>query len=423
MPYTNGGWTVAVPKLYNSSPVIRRIMLAVCRTMEGQTSGRERDREEGLRYYTSSLSTMAGALRNPGKVDHAVLVVAARLFSMYEVSVLPTLNCGTAISKCSRDSVLFASRQVHCGHNSLDLLAQAENWRKHIQGELALIMSRPPETYASGYLHQLWVDGRLHLVRFSQDIMTPSVADPPSNPQASCFLQMRKRAPMSGRDWMTIPWQTMPKTPKDLLVDILIATTGLLEDYDILGAQKEPNLHEALRQELVQTCWRLDAELALWVNTAHFGDANRALEVLNAPFSIDVLAAAHIMSIYWCACIVTYSTLRDLLSPSEIARLPPYTDPRTYFRSIADVVTVMLHPSSGIFGAQLTYFPAAIVMAYIRPVGGGDEAEAVIFNAYRRAGKDEIVESFLTSLREQEMSRSSGTLGLAPLKSGLGLGT
>ncbi|KAK4107928.1 hypothetical protein N656DRAFT_784690 [Canariomyces notabilis] len=369
MPYTNGGWTVAVPKLYNSSPVIRRIMLAVCRTMEGQASGRERDREEGLRYYTSSLSTMAGALRNPGKVDHAVLVVAARLFSMYE---------------------------VHCGHNSLDLLAQAENWRKHIQGELALIMSRPPETYASGYLHQLWVDGRLHL--------------------ASCFLQMRKRAPMSDRDWMTIPWQTIPKTPKDLLVDILIATTGLLEDYDILGAQKDPNLYEALRQELVQTCWRLDAELALWVNTAHFGDANRALEVLNAPFSIDVLAAAHIMSIYWCACIVTYSTLRDLLSPSEIARLPPYTDPRTYFRSIADVVTVMLHPSSGIFGAQLTYFPAVIVMAYIRPVGGGDEAEAIIFNAYRRAGKDEIVESFLTSLREQEMSRSSGTLGLAPLK-------
>jgi hypothetical protein len=91
MPYTTGGWAVTLPKLYASSPVIREIMLAVCLAMEGQVPGRERDREEGLRYYTASLRRMAGALREKGEVDHTTLVVAARLFSLYEVSVFLSL--------------------------------------------------------------------------------------------------------------------------------------------------------------------------------------------------------------------------------------------------------------------------------------------------------------------------------------------
>ena len=75
-------------------------MLAVCLAMEGQASGRERDREEGLRYYTSSLQKMAGALRDRGRVDHTTLVVTARLFSMYEVSAVlsPSLTLPFSLS-------------------------------------------------------------------------------------------------------------------------------------------------------------------------------------------------------------------------------------------------------------------------------------------------------------------------------------
>ena len=85
MPYTNGGWTVALPKLYEASPRIRKIMLAVCLATAGQRTGREQDKEEGLKYYTSSLEGMAAALRDGGKVDHATLLITARLFSLYEV--------------------------------------------------------------------------------------------------------------------------------------------------------------------------------------------------------------------------------------------------------------------------------------------------------------------------------------------------
>lgn len=62
-------------------------MLAVSLSMRGQTPGRERDREEGLRYYTSSLEEMAGALRDGRRVDNTTLVITARLCSLYEVSL------------------------------------------------------------------------------------------------------------------------------------------------------------------------------------------------------------------------------------------------------------------------------------------------------------------------------------------------
>lgn len=60
-------------------------MLAVCLAIAGRTNGRERDREEGLGYYTSSLKEMAAELKGRGRVDHTTLVVTARLFSLYEV--------------------------------------------------------------------------------------------------------------------------------------------------------------------------------------------------------------------------------------------------------------------------------------------------------------------------------------------------
>lgn len=89
-PYTNGGWTVPLPKLYGTSPVIRKIMLAVSLVTEGQASGRAREMAEGLKYYTSSLQRIAGALRDGESVDHLTLVITTRLFSLYEVSALPS---------------------------------------------------------------------------------------------------------------------------------------------------------------------------------------------------------------------------------------------------------------------------------------------------------------------------------------------
>lgn len=176
----------------------------------------------------------------------------------------------------------------------------------------------------------------------------------------------------------------------------------ILEDYDSLKVQKDHYSRDELRQDLVQRCWQFESKLALW--TVQISDATyQALEVPDTPFSIDVLASSHLVCIYWCACVYVYNTLRDLLSAPEVEWLPPSMDSRIYFRNIAEVVDVMLHPSSGIFGSQLAYFSTAVVMTHIRVVAGegGEEARTVISEVYRRARKDRIMGQFLASLRGQ----------------------
>lgn len=213
---------------------------------------------------------------------------------------------------------------------------------------------------------------------------------------------MRKRSPLSDPKWKTVPWETTPKTPKDLVIDILIEVPGLLEDLDILKAQHDPSSYKILRHELIQKGWALESELAAWRSTVKIGNTAYSLNVLSTPFSMDLFAAAHIMCIYWCACIVTYSTLRDVLSAPEAACLPPHMDPRIYFRRIAEAVTIMLHPSSGLYGVQATNFPTLLVLMYMDACGGMEEVREMILDAYRRTGRDKVVERFHASMRRQE---------------------
>ncbi|SPN99696.1 uncharacterized protein DNG_02547 [Cephalotrichum gorgonifer] len=362
-PYINGGWTVALPQLFQASPRIRRILLAVCLASAGDAPERAWERKQGLTYYTQSLQDMSATLsgwdrdrgRDQGTAGHTAVLVTSRLSSLYE-----TL----------------------CGHDSQDPMAQARNWRHHLIGELAIIMSYPPETYTSGYMHQLFVDGRLHLI--------------------SSALQMRKRSELNRPEWKTIPWRDISKTPKDLLVDILLDTPGLLEDLDVLKASPYGEVRDALRREIIRNCWACDEQLSAWRAAVGIRDPAYAFEIPESPtFSIDLLAAAHIMTIYWTTSVIVYSTLRTLC-PSPASPHPPHTDPGLYCRRIAETIPILLHPDSGVYGAQMANLPAAIVLVYENAIDGGGAAGAIIFDAYRRAGRHEAAQRFQSSMRRQE---------------------
>ena len=211
---------------------------------------------------------------------------------------------------------------------------------------------------------------------------------------------MRKRSPLSSPEWKTIPWKTIPKTPKDLLIDILTETPGLLEDVDTLKAQQDPDIRAALRQELIDKCWVLELELEAWRTRVHISPTY-ALDALTSPFSMDLLAASHVMCTYWAACIMIYGTLEPLLPESEVADLPPHMNARIYFRRVAEAMTVMTHPSSGVYGMQLSHFPTALTLAYINALGGGEDERDMIFDTYKRSGREGVVEGFQESIRVQ----------------------
>lgn len=140
-----------------------------------------------------------------------------------------------------------------------------------------------------------------------------------------------------------------------------------------------------------------------WRETVKISEPDYSLDVLSAPFSMDLFVAAHILCTYWSACIITYGTLRDVLSVPEAACLPAHMDPRIYFRRVAEAVTVLLHPSSGLYGVQLTHLPTLLVLVYMDAWGGMQEVREMLLNAYGRSGRDKIVERFHASMRRQEV--------------------
>ncbi|KAL2371726.1 hypothetical protein RJ035_002320 [Blastomyces gilchristii] len=379
MMYVSGGWTNSLPQLYLNSTDIQKILLAICLSTAGRITNNRWEKEEGLRYYMESLSEMSAALANRTRGSIVTLCVMSRLYSLYEVpSPLPLAFYWLKPSVCICSWV----DQVFFGQDDEDRIAQARNWRNHINGELAIVTSQPPETYISGYLHQFFVDGRLHLT--------------------TSAVQARKRIILSNPEWKNIPWSEIPKTPKDRLIDILVEMPTLLENLDISRACSDPEIQEFQRLDLLQTCWELEKELINWCMELGITDPTYSLDAGQSPFSLDYLAACHIMCLYWAICIILYSSLRILSCPQVV--LPPQTDPRIYCGRIAKAMPLLLHPLSGAYGVHLASFPVAIALMYLNAVDGEAiyEEKRTIFDAFARSGYGKTVERFNQSMRRQD---------------------
>ncbi|KAK2795132.1 hypothetical protein FQN51_000551 [Onygenales sp. PD_10] len=355
MQYTGGGWTNTLPQLCRASPAIEKIMLAVCLSAAGRAGYNRWESEEGVRCYMGSLREMLAALSNRTRENITTLCVVSRLYGLYE---------------------------IFFGQDDQDRIAQASNWRNHVNGELAVVASQPPETYVSGYLHQLFVDGRLHLT--------------------TSAIQARKRTVLSNLEWKTVPWREIPKTPKDRLIDIFVEIPTLLENLDIMRGCQEADTREALQHELLQTCWELERELINWRIHLGIKDPTYTLGTTDpsSPYSLEHLAACHIMCLYWSASIILYSTLH-IVSNNPPTPLPPHTEPRIYCRRIAEAVPLLLHPLAGGYGVHLTSFPVSAAMMYLNAVDGEmvSEEKRMIFDAFKGSGHGRTVERFNGSIQ------------------------
>jgi len=53
------------------------------------------------------------------------------------------------------------SHKVLHGHDDDDRISQARKWHVHLQGAMGFIISRGPESYITGFAHQLFVNSRM----------------------------------------------------------------------------------------------------------------------------------------------------------------------------------------------------------------------------------------------------------------------
>ncbi|GAB1313194.1 hypothetical protein MFIFM68171_03404 [Madurella fahalii] len=175
----------------------------------------------------------------------------------------------------------------------------------------------------------------------------------------------RERLVLGTPEWKTIPWQTIPKDFKDILVDILVDIPGLVEDFDNMQLCAEESKREGLRFELVHKCWELDRQLLTWLGLLSQIGANPNQHPCLEPSWKDVVenvAQVHGMSLFWTASLVLYSILRMASGPQ--VDFPEHTDPTHHARKLVAAITILLQPGARLYGQQSAVLPLEIALQY-----------------------------------------------------------
>lgn len=186
-------------------------------------------------------------------------------------------------------------------------------------------------------------------------------------------LQQRKTSFLSDESWKTLPWNAVSKTPRDLILDILVEVPTAFEAVDTYRtmAVHEPIAAETRREELVRFCMVLDQKLAQW-QADHPALVQSASEVMplwdmNLPSPLPNqfdIAMLHVMTLYWTTSTLIHSTLRDILKDDEPR--PCNLNPEASCAKIIVALSNLLHPNIGLFRIHLVTIPLSIVMILLQ---------------------------------------------------------
>jgi hypothetical protein len=234
--------------------------------------------------------------------------------------------------------------------------------------------------------------------------------------QTISAIRERKRSVLSNPEWKTVPWTQNQKTVKDILLDIMIDMPGLLEEFDKMEACADPDEREMRRKKLLEICWLFDRRLGEWSSRVNPPKWLGSLDYQKRDsVLVEDLAAAHVMTLYWAACVVLYKVMPLLVMPDE-EPLPNRADLRIYFRNMARTVPIFLHPAVGMFRVHLATFPIAAALACLSSFGPDEMlVERRLLAGFFRRPEVSSMAKFLNSmdLEALESPEPKSTIGMA----------
>ncbi|EWG54342.1 hypothetical protein FVEG_12582 [Fusarium verticillioides 7600] len=234
-------------------------------------------------------------------------------------------------------SALLAAFELLQVSNGRQSCLHGITWLRHSTGQKAIILARGPESYKEGIAHQLFADGRLHLIY-------PEIHN-------------RKRSAFDTQGWKSIPWSTVPKTPKDELVDILLEIPGLLEDLEREPA--DATQQESLHKQLQERCRICREDLRNWCNSLGDASVSFAEGLISIPATQDSslspkdFAMAHLGMIYWATCSLLYQIMAD------------DTTAWLYCRKVLLMVPFFQRPDMGAIFINFVGFPVSVVVSFV----------------------------------------------------------
>lgn len=255
-------------------------------------------------------------------------------------------------------------------------------------------------------------------------------------------MSRRKRVPFAQSAWKTGPFQYVPKTPFDRLIDILLDVPGILEDLDMLRVSAISLEGEKLGQRLLMKCQELEKALEEWEQ--EMKDSLRTFDytvvglALPTPQKDEDFALLHLTNLFWIACATVYSS-RDLAKMEylrvsgdsqaaafavgdyaffnreaqlldEFRNLDHDRSPTAYVYRIARSTPLYHIPQGGYYAALMSLFPLGFSMRYLVAVesptvtspGYMSEERMLLKELFDRPFMNAKVGTFLDNLEQDE---------------------
>ncbi|KAF2649819.1 hypothetical protein K491DRAFT_610061 [Lophiostoma macrostomum CBS 122681] len=351
-----------LPALYVQDDALRLALLATSSATIGQATGDVWMMEQGKKLYSRALVEMSKAVKDPQRSRSPAVSAVPRVMGLFEI--------------------LFGS--------DINLNVQARSWRSHAEGELALMKAKGPRAHADGPAHALFVDGRLN----------PIIA----------AIRTRKATVLNTPEWKTLPWTTIPKTPKDSLFDVLAGCPEILELIktlpSITDAERRADLIAIIRMKAAVLRTELEQWRILNPSCVHTPDVDEP-----TPITFPDFSTAYLSVMYWTTGSLILQSLADptrVLDFSPAPSLTPTssTDRATailFARRITRSAAYFFEPSRGILGSTMISFPTGMAMLTFHCGDGGPENHeyvGLVRKAWSNPNLPSAIKRFLTSMQQ-----------------------
>lgn len=330
---------------------LRLALLAVGTAALGQVTGEPWMVQQGKTLYSQGLSEFGRALQDTRRKDSEALLAVPRVLGMFEILFGADMAPGV----------------------------QGRSWRRHAEGELAMMLRRGPAAFSQPIAHDMFVDARM-------------------NPIISA-VRTRKHCPLNEPEWKTVPWMNREKTAKDSLLDVFASVPDIMMalDPDELVSSATATDPAVWQQRVValQKASFIEEELAEW--RSQYGHLIYQPRTEDAtPLSFPDLATAQMSLLYWTISSAVYTYLSKLNSTASIP------NPGRFARYIWRSVPFFFAPSTGIWGAVMVAFPIGMANMYHDKVGRANSDGpylALMYTAWANPKLPICIKQFLVSMR------------------------
>jgi hypothetical protein len=346
----------ALSRAYACDEALKLAVIALGASLLGKVESEEEWVRQGRKMYGKALKETRRALLDQKRANSEALLLVPRIAAIFEM--------------------LFGA--------DVNPTIQAQSWRSHAQGELAMFKARGPYALQDDLAHHIFVDGRL--------------------PSIIAAIRMRKASILNNVEWKTIPWGKHPKTPKDSLIDILAGIPEILEDIDHLNPKKSDLIEDSARASITIKCRKLETQLQSWA-TIHRQSLTHPDTENPTGLSFIDYSMANLTILFWTASLFIYGALA-VVSPrytptSSQSLLLTATDALLYARRIARAVPYFLSSARGIWGATTIAFPMGSSLLCLVHNGMEKNREylGLAYSAWNNPDLPSAIRDFLNSMK------------------------